>query len=155
PRLPVILSRRQQLLRNPVFHRPGFRSVMLWAETDHHHLEERLIGWKVNLAPELCYQRPELLQKGDPNHFQIGICLSVVGGFIAGIAPRGNTLKVSVHPDGIWIGQRTPLGSSKKNSDVLTIQIHDAGRWCSLFDGLVNGGKKDDLIFCNMKDDPA
>ena len=63
-------------------------------------------------------------------------------------------MKIAIDSNGFWVGRDTPFRSAKQDSDMRGIQVHHAGWNGILFDGLVDGGKEDDVPG-NMNNDAA
>jgi len=92
---------------------------------------------------ELANEGTELFEKGDSDGIEIGFGLS--GGCVSAALIGTNALKIAIDSNRFWVGRDTPFRRAEQDSDMRGIQFHHAG-WNGIpLDGLVDGGKENDV----------
>jgi len=150
--LPILAARGDLLLFDAIFHFPNFGAV-IFGEAENDYFEERIVGAKIELVVKLGDERAERFEKGDADGLEVGLGLAGVRGLV--LVGSFNVLKVTVQADRAGSGRRLPLGGAEDDADVGGIQLHEARRDRVSFDGLIDSGEDDDVIFSDLKDDAA
>jgi hypothetical protein len=92
---------------------------------------------------ELPHKGTELFEKGDADGIKIGLRLA--RRHVGAALIRANALKIAIDSNGFWVGRDTPFRSAQQDSNMRGIQVHHPG-WNGIpFDGLVDGGKENDV----------
>jgi len=78
------------------------------------------------------------------NYLPLLAMIAGLGGLVAAF-PAAKALKFAVQADGLGVGRNAPLGGAEEHGNVRGVDARNAGRNGIRFDGLVDGGKNDDL----------
>src|SRR5437879_9269233 len=101
---------------------------------------------------KLIDERAELLEEGDADGLQVRLALAR-SMLVTRIGP-GDTLKITVQPNGLGIGGNAPFRSSEKDTDVRCVEVHHPRRNGISLDRLIDG-RKDDGLPCHVNDGAA
>jgi hypothetical protein len=103
---------------------------------------------------ELGYERTKRLKEGHPNGFEVR--RSFVGkALVLLIGGAGDALKIAVEADGLRIGGNLPFGSTEDDAYVAGVKLQEARRNGINFQGLVDGGKDNNVVLGYLDDDAA
>jgi hypothetical protein len=150
--LPVFSTSGNLLLFDAIFSDPDFGTILIRTIADDYKLENRIVRDEIELVVELPHEGAELFEKGDADGIEIGLGLS--GSGVGAALIGANAMKIAIDSNGFGVGGDTPFGSPEQDSDMRGIQVHDAG-WNGIpLDGLVDGGKENDVPG-NMNNDAA
>lgn len=151
--LPIFAAGGDLFLFNAIFDLPDFGAVVV-READDDDLEERLVGRKIEFVMELGDEGTEFFEESHSESFEVGRgCIGELVIVLVGSA--GDGLEVAVEADRLGCGGDLPRGGAEDNADMAGVELQEAGRDGTGFDGLVDGGEDDDVVTGDLNDDAA
>lgn len=152
-RLPIFAAGGDLFLLDAILHLPDFGAV-IWAEAKNDQFEKRFVGAEVELVMKLGDEGAKFFEESDADSFQIGSFLARILRIVLIVGLRDG-LVVAVEADGSGCGRNLPLRGAEQDADMLRVELQEAGRNRILFDGLIDGGENDDVVFGDLSDDAA
>ncbi len=142
------------LLLDAIFHLPDFGAV-IGTEADNDQLEKRVVGTEIELVMKLRDQGAKFFEKGDADGFQIGGFLTRIWRIVLVVRGLRDALIIAIQANGIGNGRNLPFGCAEEDTDVGGIELQEARRYRVHLDGLIDGGKDDDVVLSDLSDDAA
>src|SRR5882724_2991492 len=151
-RLPVFSTSGNLLLFDAIFSDPDFGTILIRTISDDYQLENGIVRDEIEPMVELPHEGSELFEKGDADGIEIGLSLS--GSCVHAALISTNAVKIAIDSNGFWVGRDTPFRSAEQDSDMRGVQVHHAGWNGTPLDGLLDGGKENDVP-SDMNNDAA
>jgi hypothetical protein len=127
-------------LLDTIFEGPNFRAVALGGVADQDNKKNGLVGLEIDFVVKLGNDGTKFFEEADTDLLEVafgGIRLMVAG--IGGV----NVLGIAVETNGLGRSGKLPFGSTEKDGDMATIDLGDARRNGSGFEGMIDGAEDD------------
>jgi len=141
--LQIVSAGSDGTLFHLILHEPDFRPIISRRVAEDDDLEQRFVGFELDVMMELGNQRAQFFEESNADLFEV-----LFGGAFRNIV-RINSAKVgdvAVEPNGPGLRGDLPFGSAKEDADVTAINSGDARGNGFGFEGMINGGKYDGVV---------